>query len=340
MAPTRRLLRRYLMMLLGAVAVIAGACLATNVLVDPLWYFNGNVVTGVNYAFNERLAKVNRLLPRLSQYDCLILGSSTAALLPERRIEGRRCFNLGFSSGGVSELLLYAKYLRARGFRPKLLIVGVDEFDFEGQATAPNVPDFIIRGEDPPAFWRTYLSLDALDFSYRTLRGDYPNHRLFGRDFQSHIIPRRRTYKPPAQLAAQAEPPEFHPERAEMYLELRRLFPEAQALGFVAPTAAWTIAQLKLDGRLDAYLEALRRVSTAFDEFLDFSIPSEITISTTDTFDGLHYVDAVNEHTVAALLSGQPAPGVDWIREPFKEIVGAYQDRIDRLILHPKLPLN
>src|ERR1700719_2386408 len=171
MARTRRLLRRYLAMLLGAIAVVAGACLAANALIDPLWYFDGNVVTGTNYAFNERLAKVNRLLPRLRQYDCLILGSSTAALLPEKRIPGQRCFNLGFSAGVVSELLLYAKYLRAHGFGPELLIVGVDEFDFEGPTTTPNVPEFIIAGKDPPPFWRTYVSLDVLDFSYRTLRG-------------------------------------------------------------------------------------------------------------------------------------------------------------------------
>ncbi len=213
----------------------------------------------------------------------------------------------------MSELLLYAKYLRARGFGPELLIVGVDEFDFEGPTTTPNVPEFIIAGKEPPPFWRTYVSLDVLDFSYRTLRGDYPNHRMFGRDLQSHIIPRRRPYKPPAQLAAEAKPTEFHPERADMYIDLRRLFPEARALGFVAPTAAWTIAQLRLDGQLAAYLDALHRVSTAFDEFLDFGVPSDITVDTTNTFDGLHYIDAVNAHTLAALLSGQPAPGVDWI---------------------------
>jgi hypothetical protein len=335
MARTHRLLRRYLALLAGSVAVVAGACLGANALIDPLWYFNGNIVTGVNYTFNERLSKMNYLLPRLAQYDCLIIGSSTAALLPERQVTGHRCFNLGFSSGVVSELLLYAKYLRARGFQPKLLIVGVDEFDFEGPTVAPDVPDFIVSGADPPSFWRTYLSLDALDFSYRTLRGDFPNHRMFGPDLQSHIIARRRPYKPPTRLAAQATPPEFHPERAEMHVELRRLFPEARAIGFVAPTAAWTIAQLQLDGRLDAYLGALRRVSMAFDEFLDFGIPSEITVSTTNTFDGLHYEDAVNEHTLAALLSGQPAPGVDWIRQPPAEIAAAYRDRIDRLVLHP-----
>src|SRR5579883_2039078 len=185
MAPLRGPLLRYLATAIASATIVAGLCLILNVLVDPLWYLGGNVITGVNYAFNERLAKVNRLLPRLAEYDCLILGSSTAALLPERQIAGHRCFNMGFSSGVVSELVLYAKYLRARGFMPSLLIVGVDKFDFEGPAVAPNVPDFIRTGKDPPSLWRSYLSLDALDFSIRTLRGDYPNHRVFDRDFRS-----------------------------------------------------------------------------------------------------------------------------------------------------------
>src|SRR5580704_946052 len=90
MARTRRLFRRYLAMLLGGILVIVAACLAANALIDPLWYFDGNVVTGVNYAFNERLAKMNRLLPRLQQYDCLILGSSTAAVLPQRQFRPGR----------------------------------------------------------------------------------------------------------------------------------------------------------------------------------------------------------------------------------------------------------
>src|SRR5580704_15717031 len=170
MAPTRRVLVRYLAMLVCVVATVAGGCLAVNVLVDPLWYFGGNVITEVNYTFNERLAKMNRLLPRLAQYDCLILGSSTAALLPERQFHPGHCYNLGFSSGVASELLLYAEYLGARHFRPKILIVGVDEFGFEGPTVAPDVPPFIRSGDAPPSFWLMYLSLDALDFSYRTLK--------------------------------------------------------------------------------------------------------------------------------------------------------------------------
>src|SRR5215470_12931574 len=170
MGRAQTLVVRSVAILVGVVVVLAGLCVGINALVDPLWYFRGNVITGVNFPFDERLAKANRLLPRMAEFDCLMLGSSTTALVPETKIEGHRCFNLGFSSGLVSEALLYGKYLRARGFAPKLLIVGVDEFDFEGPNVTPDVPAFIKANASPPSFWSSYLSLEALDWSYRTLQ--------------------------------------------------------------------------------------------------------------------------------------------------------------------------
>ncbi|HYM02760.1 MAG TPA: hypothetical protein VET85_07415 [Stellaceae bacterium] len=331
MTGLRRTIGRYLAMVIAVVVAVVGLCLVLNILVDPLWYFRANVLTGVSYAFNERLAKVDRFLPRMAEYDCIILGSSTAALVPERMISGYHCFNMGFSGGRVSEVLLYGKYLRARGFAPKLLIVGVDKFNFDGPDLKPDVPDFIRDNRDPPPFWQSYLSLDALGFSIRTLRGDYPNHRTFDEEFRSHIIARRKPYVPP-QVGPRDDPGEYHPERAEMYVAVRRLFPEARAIGFVAPTRAWTFAQLKVDGWLDLYLGAIRQIAPAYDEFIDFAVPSEITMSTTNTYDGIHYVDAVNDRIAAVLVSGKPPPGVDWHTTSFDAIAAAYQNGSARLV--------
>jgi len=335
MGRPRRAMKLYLALLAAAAAVIAGACLGFNMLIDPLWYFRGNQLTGINYAFNERLAKMNRILPDLKDYDCLMLGSSTTALLPERQVPGHRCANISFSGGVVAELLLYAKYLRARGMRPKLLIVGVDGFDFDGAEQKPDVPDFIEDGSDPPAFWRTYLSLDAFDFSIRTLRRDYPNHRWFGPDFRSHVLRRRFPHKPP-ELAAPQTPPEFHLERAAAYIALRAMFPQARAWAFAAPTWAWFVAQRKVDGTLAGYLDALGRVSPAFDEFLDFSIPSPVTESRADTDDGLHFIDPVQEQVLASLISGKPAFGLDWHATPRPQIEAAYNAAINRFLAEQK----
>ena len=88
---SKRRFRIYGGWLLATVGLIVAACFAVNCLVDPLWYLRGNVLTGINYPFNERLAEIIRFLPRLQEYDCIIFGTSRASLLPEEKIQGYHC---------------------------------------------------------------------------------------------------------------------------------------------------------------------------------------------------------------------------------------------------------
>ena len=58
-------LRTYLGWLLASAFFIVAACFVVNCLVDPLWYLRGNILTEINYPFNERLSKLNHFLPRM-----------------------------------------------------------------------------------------------------------------------------------------------------------------------------------------------------------------------------------------------------------------------------------
>ena len=228
----------YLGILVSAALLVALLCFSINAIIDPLWHFRGNLITGVNYAFNERTAKMIRFLPRMADYDCVLIGSSHTALLHERRITGHRCFNFGFSHGRVREFLAYARYIHARGFRPSLIVVNVDLYDFQDPPDALMVPDFIRTGDDPPSVLRMYLSLDALNFSIRTLRGAFPNHLVYDSEAQMHIIPKTHSYRPPRHLAPNANPLPFHSELVASFAELRQVFSEAQAIGWVPPISA------------------------------------------------------------------------------------------------------
>ena len=53
---SKRRFRIYGGWLLATVGLIVAACFAVNCLIDPLWYLRGNVLTGINYPFNERMA--------------------------------------------------------------------------------------------------------------------------------------------------------------------------------------------------------------------------------------------------------------------------------------------
>lgn len=332
---TRRL-RAYFGWLLATAAVILGGCFLTNCLVDPLWYVGGNVLTGINYAFNERLAKIIRLLPRFGEYDCLIIGTSRATLLPEEQISGYRCYNLSFSDGHVAEYLVYADYLRTRGYAPKLLIVDVRRSDLLGPPLSVNVPDFVKDGRAAPSIFTTYLSLDALNFSIRTLRGDGPHHRYYDAAFHGQLQPRsrRRWYNPPVPIKP-AEPPfDVHPERAELYVQLRQKFPTSRAIAYLPLESAWRIAAFSLTGELDAYLAAVGKIAAAYDRFVDFTLPSALTESKDPkvTYDGSHYSRPANATLAAALLAEDPKPGIDWRGREATEIAALYHRRLDEFI--------
>jgi hypothetical protein len=277
------------------------------------------------------VSKAVRLLPRLQDYDCIIFGTSRTTLLPEEEAGAYRCYNLAISDGQVSEYLAYADYLRARGFAPKLIIVEVKRTDLVGSGLPPEIPEFIRTAAAPPSIFASYLTLDALDFSIRTLRGDAPHHRYYDPQFRAHLELRskKRYYNPAATIQPTPPPNDVHAERGGQYRQLREKFPMARAIGFIPLESAWRVAAFSLTGSFDAYLAAIGEIAASYDEFLDFSVPSETTLSKNpkDTYDGLHYSREANGHVMADLLSGRSDTAIDWRRTDRTDIAALFQRR-------------
>ena len=332
MVRSNRRLNTFVVALLATASVIVAACFTVNCLVDPLWLLSGNSMGDINYPFNERLSKLNRLLPRLKDYDCIIFGTSRATLLPEDKAKGYRCFNLAFSDGQVSEYLPFADYLRQRNFAPRLLLVDVRRDDLIGKTPAPEVPEFVRDGEAPPSILAAYLSLDALNFSIRTLRGDAPHHRYYDKEFRAQLEKRsKKHYYNPTVPIKPAKPPfDVHPEQAELYIQLRQKFPGARAIAYLPPESAWRIAAFSLTKGWDPYLAAVGRIAAAYDEFLDFSFPSRLTLSKVpaDTYDGSHYSRKANEPVLAGLIAGNSDLALDWHNQDLAVITERYRQRL------------
>jgi len=85
------------------------------------------------------------------------------------------------------------------------------------------------------------------------------------------------------------------------YEEFRALFPDARISVYVPLRAAWWSVQIARRWSLDQYLETIYRVGTIFDDFVDFSVPSEATEDFSSTYDGVHYLPEANQIVVEAL---------------------------------------
>lgn len=296
--------RRFLVYVFTAVLTTISSVLAINVAVDPLWYWSGNTLTDENFAFNERFAKLNQFLSAPNHYDCLIFGSSRVTLLDQTRIKDYTCANLSFSAGMAPEYVTTARYIRALGYSPKLVIVGTDAFNFWRNPNA-RLPKFIKRGEPPPGWIRTYLAANALYFSLRTLSGSSPMDRAYDSNLVGKVDERAPAYTPPARDKMRGRAWRFEVSRQEKYFELREIFPEARFVGYVPPVSAWrTVEELYLTDYLDLYLQTIVRIAERFDAMYDFSVPSEITMRPENTYDGGHFLTPVNR-IIADVIQGQ-----------------------------------
>src|SRR5437762_7854353 len=157
----------------STVLVLTLLCCATvlviNIVVDPLWYFDGNRVTHKNLFFNERDAKINLYLQAPEKYDCIIFGASATTTLDTTGIGPYNCFNFAFSFGTFAEFASYTRYLKSHGTKPRLIIVAVDWPNLIKPVPPAGIPIYIRTLAAPSSFLQPYLSLKVVSHSIAEL---------------------------------------------------------------------------------------------------------------------------------------------------------------------------
>lgn len=320
----------YLAALAATIVVCAIAVFAVNFAVDPMWYFGGNKIGSVNYAFNERLSKANLFLAEKEKYDCVIFGDSRVTLLPQDEIDGHRCFNFAFSAGKAEEAVAYARYLANRGFKPDLVIIGVPAAAFRERIGGTDIPSFVREGTEPKPAWLAYLSFDALSMSNQTLFGESPLDRVYTRAFECRVAPGAPKYDPAVPVRDLMAGRFTGTFRVKFYDELRETFPGAELVGYVPPISAWAINAYAKAGWLEGYVHALHLASGKFDRFVDFGVPSSLTIDTNNTYDGTHYSEPANMIVAGALLKPEQDEALDLKRLTERQMKEIYLERLTR----------
>ena len=192
---------KYIIWLLCSALLLISVVFFINILFDPLWYINGNQIEHINYAFNERLSKSNQFLNKnpSHNYNCIIFGSSRTTLFNESLLSKNfNCFNFSFSAGRVAEFNAYANWLKKKGIIPKIVIIGIDDFNFSFGKKSKKLAtlDFVSDNENPPNIFRSYISLDALKMSYRLYRNKSPNPKMYDENFIGTLVQKPPKYKP------------------------------------------------------------------------------------------------------------------------------------------------
>ncbi|MDA1086050.1 MAG: hypothetical protein O2901_03440 [Verrucomicrobia bacterium] len=263
-----------------------------NLVVDPLWAFGGNKLFDTNIAFNERLTKIYLFERRKSDPACLILGSSRTTLLDQRDFCGGDSFNLSFSAGRIREFIAYARYLKSKGYEPKVLLVEASMFNFYGDPQR-EVPDWVDEFKRPPSKWANYMSWDVVQWSRQTLRRQFPSRtgqRYYDQNFACQPIPGLKPYRPA--FRRKISPQKYQIEWVELYDELHSVFPNAHYILYAPPVSPWEVYKDYYKNE-ESFFHVARRLSIIADEFYDFSAPGALTYDTDNSYDGKHFLTHV-----------------------------------------------
>lgn len=323
--------KSYLTALFALVLGLLVSTLVINCIADPLWYFRGNLITGKNFAFDERLSKTNLFLNQAEEYDCFIFGDSRLRLLDASKIEGYNCFNFAFGMGQIAEFVAYAAYLKALGYCPKLTIIAVNGFNFFIPDHVKEIPDFVINRTRPRSFWVNYLTLDVLGFSLRALLGLSPSPEYYRSDFSPGTLSGVAPYKPKSVENTVADTSLMSKqgflEKTKAYKQIMRIFRGSEFIFYAPPVSVWRVGELIKHGALDTYLKGIYHISQIAPVVYDFSIPSNITRDITRSYDGSHYDSRTNGLIAESISSGIPKFGVRVQAKSYADYKKQYLDR-------------
>lgn len=320
---------QYLAAFAGFVVLSLTPILGLNLLVDPLWYFSGTRIGPKNDPLNERTSKINLIMRNRDSYDCLILGSSVTTLLDAREIRGYRCFNAAFSDARAEELVVYARYLRGLGVNPRLIIVDLGPADLMSPPPSDlQMPEFIRNGGSPAPAPFAYLSFDVFWFSIRSALGMVNHDRWYTREFVCRLTARADPLTPARALDTISHFQDFGRDSLAVYAELLDIWPQARKIGYISFVNAWVVAGWQKKGLLQLYLETAYKAADLFDEFYDFTAPSDITTDLTQSTDGLHYRSRAIDLIAARLSGDQNSPGFAVHERSYREFKEMYLRRV------------
>ena len=285
--------------------LVLGSVAGINWLIDPLWYRHGNILTGKNFTFNERITKTNLFLRTKDSenYDCIILGSSRVIALRPSNFEKSNCFNYALKGGEIPDFVNYAKSLQEEGINPETVYIGVDGLNFVKKTRTEQEP-LALKSLTTKSPLEAYLSADVLLFSVMTLLGISPDPgNYYDRNFEAVDFADAPTYTP--QFYKPRAPQQCDLSAVESFAKLRESFPNAQFIGYVPPRSPWSMINDTYGRNLmDCYLLGFHQLAQSYDAMYDFSAPSSITKNPDNTFDGSHYSVAVNNQ-IAEVLQGK-----------------------------------
>jgi hypothetical protein len=178
-------MRAYAAWLLAAALVMAAACIAANILIDPYAIWHG--LDGPRYLEPDaRVAKMSHLIRHCGEYDSYIVGDSRSVVVSVKElgdVGARRFYNLATPSDDVASIVRRLKFLLDHGCKITTVIINESPDVILGEAGRQHLGGVFIEnpaisGENRLGFYSRYLLSPQFLLSYIKARWQWPRGQM------------------------------------------------------------------------------------------------------------------------------------------------------------------
>ncbi|WEG16604.1 hypothetical protein PQ478_19195 [Alkalihalophilus pseudofirmus] len=302
-----------------------------NYMVDPLWAFDhANPFNERQDSINEREQKSLHLAYTAQDYNALLLGSSRSTVVDQYQFEGVKMFNYSVPAVSIEEFNEYIHFAKKHGHEPELIVLGLDFFTTNETRKQTEFPsEYFETVEDPLHRFKTLLSMDTFEYSYKNAWSSLMDTEQFVRRYDRHhtaefqqisqedkdelVEGDLRRYKG----IHYAPSYQYHTGYKNQLQQMVDENPNTDFIVYVTPVTEPLLRLLYEQERLPDYTHWIGEIIDVFGGVYNFMTINEVTTNVDRFYDAHHFYAEVGD-VIAARLQDEEVEEADfgeWVTE-------------------------
>jgi hypothetical protein len=262
-------------------------------------------------AFHQRFFVVEYMKKHLKDYDTLLFGSSRVQFINPQHIPHANAYNLTVAEGIPQEYYLMLKYFLDHGAKPKLVLVGLDNFTFnisfaQHQEALETKSHYLITGENPAKFYSNFYFRKPTKRDFDDLKNKRKHLNLYKMHYdiifhQKESFAHQTYTQPKPNAPIYNDPTTWHGNELDSSLKaiqkIKKLCDKnhIKCIFFINPIQHTSYdAMMKDKTNKELFSEFKKRLATISD-YYDFSRPNAISRDNRNWLETSHFIPKIGD---------------------------------------------
>jgi len=262
-------------------------------------------------AFHQRFMIVEYLKKHFNEYDTLLFGSSRVQFINPQHIPDAKAYNLTIAEGIPQEYLLMLKYLLSLGMKPKLVLVGLDNFTFnisfaQHQAALETKSHYLLTGEPKLKFYGNFFFRKPTKRDFQDIKNREKGLNLYKMHYdiiyhQKKAFAHQKYSQPKPDAPIYNDPTTWHGNALQSSLKAIRKIKELcdknsiKVIFFINPIQHTSYDAMMKDKTNRMLFGEFKKELAKITDYYDFTKPNAISKDNRNWLETSHFIPKIGD---------------------------------------------